>query len=234
MKQAAEADPALRLIDDVLADLAVRAGMYVARRAADGDADTFVIQTGEDGRKRLPVPDLGSDRSIAAVVHQAQTHLGEVLQAAVPLCPLHGHALVGTVSDRRLAWVCPDRKWRCELGLYETMTWPQRELGGDLAPVLMRRVNRRGTFRAVRTIAVRQVGDELVADFGLTETTSELLEHLAAAADPLPIETHYSPPVMIQPLAAAAAGPDLQHESRSPRSNATIPSGSCSHDGPPG
>jgi hypothetical protein len=33
-------------------------GMYVARRKEDGDKDTMVIQTGEEGRLRLRLPDM--------------------------------------------------------------------------------------------------------------------------------------------------------------------------------
>jgi hypothetical protein len=45
-----EHDEALRLVDRALDDLAGRNGMFVGRRADCDDADTVVIQTGEDGR----------------------------------------------------------------------------------------------------------------------------------------------------------------------------------------
>lgn len=57
MKEAPERTPVLLLVDSVLADLAVRSAMYVARRRDDGDAETFVIQSGEEGRLWLSVPD---------------------------------------------------------------------------------------------------------------------------------------------------------------------------------
>jgi hypothetical protein len=60
MKDAPEPTPVLLPVDAVLADLAVRSAMYAARRREDGDAGTFVIQTGEEGRLRLGLPDLGS------------------------------------------------------------------------------------------------------------------------------------------------------------------------------
>jgi hypothetical protein len=87
-------DRGLALVDAVLVDLAVRSAMYVARRAEDGDETSFVIQTGEEGRARLPLPSLDSDESIELMVIAAQAHLGHVLGAPVPLCPLHAHALV--------------------------------------------------------------------------------------------------------------------------------------------
>lgn len=210
MRQQTERDPALALIDRVLVDAAVRSRMYVARRREDGDDESFVIQTGEEGRKRLALPDHTCDPSIERLVAAVQAHLGDVLNQPVPRCPEHEHALVGTASGGRLTWVCPDGQWRCDLGRYEEMTWPQRELGARLGPILMRRLNRYGASRAVRSIAVRDLDGELVADFGVTEATSELLNKLAMAAAPLPMRTHYSPDVMIRPL-SGGTDPSIRH-----------------------
>lgn len=118
-----ECDPLLRFVDAVLTDLALRSPMYVARRREDGDRETFVIQTGEEGRFRLSLPDLDSHGSMEGTVAEAQAHLGQVLGAPVPLCPLHGHALVGAVANRMLTWVCPDGGWECALDDYEERTW---------------------------------------------------------------------------------------------------------------
>lgn len=74
-----ERDPRLRLVDAVLNDLTTRSAMYVGRRLEDGDADTFVIQTGSEGRFQLSLPDLNSDASIEAVVAEAQAHLSTSL-----------------------------------------------------------------------------------------------------------------------------------------------------------
>ena len=197
MKQAPERTPVLMLGDAVLCDLAVRSAMYVARRREDGDAGSFVIQMGEEGRLRLDLPDLKSDASVTAPVAAAQTHLEEVLGAPVLLCPQHDHTLVGVASDGTLRWVCPDGAWKCPLGEYEERTWPQMDVT-SLAPILSRRLHRRGTFPTVRTIAVTRSGDELVADFGVTEATDDLLHILAAAAAPLRMRTHESPNIMIR------------------------------------
>jgi hypothetical protein len=194
-----EHDRLLPFVDAVLTDLAVRSAMYVARRCEDGDRDTFVIQTGEEGRFRLCVPDLDSDGSIETMVAQAQAHLGQVLGAPVPLCPLHGHALAGAVADGTLTWVCPDKKWDCALGDYEERTWPQLDVD-SLAPILSRRLHRRGTFPAVRTIGVTERNGQLVADFGLAEVDDRLLRALAEAAAPLAVMTHKSANVMLRPL----------------------------------
>jgi hypothetical protein len=101
-----------------------------------------------------------------AAVAAAQTHLEHVLGVPVPLCPEHDHALAGVASDGNLRWVCPDGAWECALGEYEERTWPQLDVT-SLAPILSRRLQQRGTFPAVRTIAVARLGDERVADFGV-------------------------------------------------------------------
>lgn len=53
---------------------------------------------------------------------------------------------------------------------YEQRTWPQLDVS-RLAPILSRRLQRRGKFPAVRTIAGARSGDEWVADFGVVEET---------------------------------------------------------------
>jgi hypothetical protein len=197
MKEAPQRTPVLMLVDAVLGDLAVRSAMHVARRRQDGDAGTFVIQTGEEGRLRLDLPDLNSDASVMACVAAAQNHLERILGVPVPLCPEHDHALVGVASDGNLRWVCPDGVWECALGDYEERTWPQMD-GTSLAPILSRRLRRSGTFPAVRTIAVARSGVELVADFGVTNGTDELLRVLAEVSAPLRMQTHECPDVMIR------------------------------------
>ena len=111
VKQPPDDDPMLRSIDAVLDDMAVQKGMYVGRRPEDGDASTFVIQFGEEGRLRLELPDLSSDTSIEAVVAEAQARLSEVLRTPAPLCPRHEHALLPSASAGQLGWVCPDGEW---------------------------------------------------------------------------------------------------------------------------
>ncbi len=197
MKRPPEADPKLALIDAVLHDLALRGTMYVGRRREDGDAGTFVIQTGEEGRRRLSLPDLESNASIEAVVGEAQAHLEDVFGAPVPLCPRHDHALRGRAAEGTLTWICPAGEWQCALGDYEELTWPQLDVD-SLAPILLRRLERRGTFPAVRTIGVRKSGGKLVADFGVTEISNQLLEILTSVAAPLPVRTHEEPATMIR------------------------------------
>lgn len=197
MQAASESNPALILVDAVLTDLAVRSAMYVARRREDGDARSFVIQTGEEGRLRLDLPDPQSETSVMTCVAAAQSHLEEVLGVPVPLCPAHDHALVGVASGGDLRWVCPDGVGACGLGDYEEQTWPQTDVS-SLAPILSRRLQRRGVFPAVRSIGVARSGDELVADFGVAEASDELLHILAEVAAPLQVKTHKRAYTMIR------------------------------------
>lgn len=197
MKRPPEDAPPLALIDAVLHDLSLRSAIYVGRRRDDGDASTFVIQTGEEGRHRLNIPHLNSDASIEAVVAEAQTHLENVIGAPVPICPRHDHALLPRATNGTLTWVCPAGEWQCPLGDYEELTWPQLDVN-SLAPILLRRLQRRGTFPTVRTIGVHTTDGELVADFGVTAVTDELRRILTEVAAPLPMTTHDSPDTMIR------------------------------------
>jgi hypothetical protein len=120
----------MTVVDQVLADLTLPDGMFVGRRTEDEDAHSVVIQTGEDGRHRVPV-DLDSLETFMAA---AQAHLTEVYGRPVPPCPLHGHALVGRVRDGGAEWVCPDGGWSCAVGDYEERAWPPEASGGSLAP----------------------------------------------------------------------------------------------------
>ena len=136
----------LGLVDRVLGDLAVRGGMYLARRADEGDAETMVIQTGEEGRHRVRLPDLSSSSSVERFVAEAQAHLMQVFARPLPQCPLHDHALRGVADGGTLAWVCPEGAWRCGLGEYEDRNWPPAidERPGAVAQALVARFGRRG------------------------------------------------------------------------------------------
>lgn len=196
MTQPPEGDPVLRLIDTALCDLAVRSGMYVGRRREDGDAETFVIQFGEDGRFRLSLPELSSDTSIEAVVAETQARLTEVLGAPLPLCPRHQHALLPSASAGQLTWVCPDGQWQCPLGDYAELAWPHFDLD-SLAPILAGRLQRRG-ITGVATIGVRATERGAVAEFGVPEMSVELSRALEEAAVPLPVSLHHEPWRMIR------------------------------------
>ncbi len=188
-----EFDPALRFVNAVLGDLAVRTGMYVGRRESEGDAETFVIQAGEGGRSRLGLPDLDSDASIEQVVAEAQAYLEQVLGAPVPLCPVHDHALRASISNGELTWGCPNGGWSCALGEYEERTWPQLDATAKLPEILMRRLKRRGTFPTVVMIGVKGSGRQRVADFGVIGADAALLKVLSEVSAPLPVTTREAP-----------------------------------------
>jgi hypothetical protein len=191
MKLPPEQDRVLRFIDTILGDLSVRSAMYVGRRAKDGDAATFVIQTGEMGRRRFRLPDVSADVSIQGLVAETQAHLQEVLGILVPLCPLHDHVLIGAVESGRLAWVCPDGGWRCRAGEYEEQSWPQLDLE-SLAPILSRRLARR-QIPGVVTVAVTRSKDGPVADIGVADVNADLIDALREAAAPVPVSVHREP-----------------------------------------
>lgn len=194
MNRSPETDPVLRMIDAVLGDLSVRTGMYVGRRSQAGDAKTFVIQTGEEGRWRLGRPDLTSDASVQSVAASAQAHVSRALGEPVPLCPQHHHALVPTALLGELRWVCPDGDWQCGLGDYEELTWPQLD-ADSLAPILMRRLHRRD-ITGVVTVGVTRSSQPPVAEVGVLEETPDLVQALRDAAAPLPVVIHREKPRM--------------------------------------
>jgi hypothetical protein len=189
MKEPRESDRLLLLIDAALHDMALRGGMYVGRRREDGDADTLVIQTGEEGRLRLRLPDLPSDGSLQALVAYIQEYLGAVLGVPVPMCPLHEHALLGVAVRGSLEWVCPDGEWRCALGDYAERTWPQLDVQRRLAPILVGRLKRRGISGWI-TLGVSITERGPVAEFGVREMSDELSQALRDAAAPLPVAIH--------------------------------------------
>jgi hypothetical protein len=126
-------DTVLEIIDLVLGDLQLRDRMFVARRPDPEHPDLIVIQTGEDGRHALPVPNPRKRRSVEMFIVAAQAHLHEVYGQPVPLCPEHDHALVPRVERGGVEWVCPDGGWSCPLGAYEETTWPPPLDSGCLA-----------------------------------------------------------------------------------------------------
>lgn len=160
-------DDVLQFVDLVLDELGLYGVMYAGRRVDAGDWRSLVIQTGEQGRYRLGLPDVSSPPSVEAFIAEAQGHLSAVLGRAVPPCPLHDHALSGKVIDDSVFWECPAGDWRCAVGAYEEATWPQRDLK-NLAPVLSARLHRRG-ITGVFSISVRETESGPAACFGVLD-----------------------------------------------------------------
>jgi hypothetical protein len=205
MKGTVETDPALHLVDMVIADLAVRPVRYVGRRHVDGDGETFVIQDGEEGRLRLGRPDLGSPGSVVAMAAAAQSYLGRERGEPTPRCPLHDHALGLAAVDGGFEWVCPDAGWRCRLGDYAEQAWPHFSVG-QLAPILGRRLERRG-IKGVRSFGVAEGENGLAVTFSAADVTSELVAALTDAAAPRGVEVHQAhrkPRRQVAPVLEAA------------------------------
>lgn len=192
-----DAEAALSLVDQVLVDLAPRGGMYVARRAQDGDGETMVIQTGEDGRHRLRLPDVSSAASVERFVAEAQAHLEQEFGRPLPRCLVHGHALHGAVENGQLWWVCPDGEWRCQLGDYDDLNWPpaMAERPGTVAQALVKRFARRGIEGWQKAGAATQTGPWTVR-VSVWPMDQSVIEQMRRAADPvvLNVEGGSAPP----------------------------------------
>jgi hypothetical protein len=176
----------LDLVDRVLCDLAPRDGMFVGRRDRDEDESSVVIQTGEEGRYRLSVPNVASPGSVEEFIAEAQAHLDEVFDRPLPPCPVHGHALIGQMRAGKITWVCPQGAWRCRLGDYEEQTWPPELDAGNMAAALAARLGRRGINGWRRLGFDRQAGG-WTARIGLWPMDAELMERIAEAARPIPV-----------------------------------------------
>jgi hypothetical protein len=133
-----------------------------------------------------------------AVVADAQAYVGQAIGAPVPRCPLHEHALIATVREGALLWLCSEAGWGCPLGEYEELTWPQLDVE-SLAPILSRRLERRG-ISGVVTVGVRRTEQGLVADFGLPDLSSELTQVLREVAAPLTVSVHKESRRPLRPL----------------------------------
>jgi hypothetical protein len=189
----AEAD--LTLADQVLGDLAPRGGMYVARRREDGDGETMVIQTGEEGRHRLRLPDMSSSTSIERFIAEAQTHLERVFGRPLPGCLAHEHALCGVMERGQVWWVCPDGGWRCQLGDYDDLNWPPApdERPGDVVAALVNRFARRGIAGWQSVSPSRETAPWAVR-ISVWPMDGSVIEQMRRAADPIVLDVERGSP----------------------------------------
>lgn len=178
-------DTVLEIVDLVLGDLQLRDGMFVARRPDPEHPDLVVIQTGEDGRHALPVPNPRKRRSVEMFIVAAQAHLHEVYGQPVPLCPEHDHALVPRVEPGGVEWVCSDGGWSCALGAYEETTWPPPLDAGYLAAALAARLDRRGV-QGVRRIGCVERDGRWMAQVGIWPMDPSIIDAVTRAAAPVP------------------------------------------------
>lgn len=178
----------LALVDLVVSDVGVELSMYVARRADNGDAETFVIQTGEEGRHRVQLRNMSDPLSIERCARDVQRHLSALMGRGLPRCPVRGHehALNPQMRDGQLVWRCPDNGWSCGLGDYEENSWPQ--IGVSLAPILVHRLARRGLDNQWAILSVPETPRGRVAKISVQQLNDSLVTALANAAAPLPVE----------------------------------------------
>lgn len=185
--------PVLDLVDAVLGDLRLRGHMFVGRRHDAGGPGMVVIQSGEDGRYELTLPDLTSPASIEAFVARVQAHLAEVFGVPVPACPVYAHTLVCRADTNGISWVCPECEWCSPLGEYEERSWPPSDLsGGQIASAVATRLSRRG-FSGVRRISAYPGEDGWVVLIGVWPVTDARTAQLREAAAPFAVEVRSEP-----------------------------------------
>jgi hypothetical protein len=129
-------DPALQFVDLVLHDLAFGGPVYVGRRPGAAAAGRVMIQSGEEGRRELALPDLSSPESVETFVADLQAHVSDVHNALVPACPVdsHDHAVVCRSADGAVRWVCPDAEWCSPTGECDERNWPPTDLDAEEIP----------------------------------------------------------------------------------------------------
>lgn len=161
--------------------------MFVGRRSEEDDWLTVVIQTGEDGRYRIAPPDPASPEDIERFMVEAQTHLIDVYGRPVPRCPRHDHVLGASAAEGEPAWVCPEDGWRCPVGAFEELTWPQQLSAGSMAAALGARLSRRGVTGVIQIGFERRKGD-WVATVGVLRMEREVSKAIKEAAAPIAVE----------------------------------------------
>ncbi len=187
-------DQGFELIDQLIDDLSrTEIVMFIGRRADEGDYRSFVVQTGGDGRWRIPLPDIDDPRSVMECAEQLQKLLTEIAGRTLPRCPLedHDHALRPGMASGRLGWLCPESTWSCKVGDYLEASWPQASV--PLAPLLMRRIQLHGLAgpeSGFRALSVTVDDDTRVAVIGVEHKTDALVAAFEALAAPLQVKVH--------------------------------------------
>lgn len=187
-------DQGFELIDQLIDELSsTEIVVFVGRRADEGDHRSFVVQTGEDGRWRVPLPDIDDPASVVECAERLQKLLTEIAGRPLPRCPLenHEHALRPGMVSGRLSWLCPESTWSCRVGDYLEASWPQASV--SLAPLLMRRIQLRGLAgpdSGFRTLSISEKEARPVAVIGVKHKTNALVAAFEAIAAPLPVEVH--------------------------------------------
>jgi hypothetical protein len=155
----------------------------------------MVIQTGEEGRHRLRLPDTSSPASIERFVAEAQAHLEQVFGRPLPRCLVHGHALRGVVESGQVWWVCRDGQWRCLLGGYDDLNWPPAvdERPGSVVQALTKRFARRGIWGWQSASPSAQAGPWSIR-ISVWPMDQSVIEQMRRAADPVVLDVECGSP----------------------------------------
>lgn len=188
-------DPVLQFVDLVLYDLAFGGPMYVGRRPGAAAPGRVMIQSGEEGRRELALPDLSSAESVLTFVADLQAHVSDVHNAPVPACPVdsHDHALMCRSTDGAVRWVCPDAEWSSPIGEYDERNWPPTDLDAENIPDrTMTRIFRRD-IDALREAHSERREDGWVIRVGVWPMTDAVGAQLREIAAPIAVEVYPQP-----------------------------------------
>lgn len=192
-------DRRLRFVDTVLYDLAfgggIDGGVGVMRRPGAGAPGMVVIQSGEEGRHELALPDVAIPDAIVRFVAELQTHVIEVQGELRPACPKHPHAhpLACGAIDDEILWVRPDGGWRGPIGQYDELNWPPTDLGAEIVPDrVFNRLARREIEEFREAHGERRDGRWVVC-VGVWPMSDEITTRLRQIAAPVDIEVYPQP-----------------------------------------
>jgi hypothetical protein len=188
-------NPVLQFVDLVLYDLAFGGPMFVGRRAGAAAPGRVMIQSGEEGRRELALPDLSSPKSVETFVAELQAYVSDVHNAPMPACPAesHDHALVCRSADGAVRWECPNAEWSSPIGEYDERNWPPTDLDGENIPDrAMTRIGRRD-IDALREALPERRKDGWVIRVGVWPVTDEGAAQLREIAAPVAVEVYPQP-----------------------------------------
>jgi hypothetical protein len=130
--------------------------------------------------------ELTGDDPVARVVFigQLQQVVYEERQISLPPCPEHGIGLRAVADGNDVRWRCPHGDWDCAIGEYDEPFWPV--YGGEAAPMLGRRFDRRGVT-GLMSWGVSNGAVQAHVHEGADEVS------IRAAAAPLPVDITWIP-----------------------------------------
>lgn len=151
---------------------------------------TVSVKVGEDAVGHLVLD--GSDLvdSVCSFAAELQHVLDPVLEVGVPPCPSHPRVLVAGRSLDLIEWQCPEGDFGCALGEYQEALWPPGPDERDAAPMLAKRLSRRGLRWS--TLEVTRSDNAWATKITLQPGTDE--RAVRGAAAPLLAEVHQTMP----------------------------------------